>query len=127
MESTKQDAREHSFVETLFGRRIYLDEIHSSTAARRAYAERVAINAPMQGTAADIIKLATVAIDKYLAESTLDARMVLHVHDEIVFEVAASQAQTLEKSILPVMQEVAELDVELVVDVGIGSNWREAH
>ena len=127
MEFTKQDAREHGFVETLFGRRIYLDEIQSSTAARRAYAERVAINAPMQGTAADIIKLATVAIDKYLAESTLDARMVLHVHDEIVFEVARSQAQTLEKSIVPVMQEVVDLDVDLVVDVGIGSNWREAH
>ena len=127
MESTKQDAREHGFVETLFGRRIYLDEIQSSTAARRAYAERLAINAPMQGTAADIIKLATVSIDKYLAESALDARMVLHVHDEIVFEVATSQTETLKQSIVPVMQEVTQLDVELVVDVGIGANWREAH
>lgn len=127
MDTTKQDAREHGFVETLFGRRIYLEEIHSSTAARRAYAERVAINAPMQGTAADIIKLATVAIDNYLSESTIDARMVLHVHDEIVFEVATSQAEILQQSIVPVMQEVAQLDVELVVDVGIGTNWREAH
>ncbi|MXW07681.1 MAG: DNA polymerase I, partial [Gammaproteobacteria bacterium] len=97
------------------------------TAARRAYAERVSINAPMQGTAADIIKLATVAIDEFLAESTLDARMVLHVHDEIVFEVSASQTENLQQSIVPVMQEVAELDVELVVDVGVGANWREAH
>lgn len=127
MDTTKENAREHGFVETLFGRRIYLDDIHSSTAARRAYAERVAINAPMQGTAADIIKLATVAIDEYLAESSLDARMVLHVHDEIVFEVATAQVETLQQSIVPVMQEVAELDVELVVDVGIGANWREAH
>ena len=127
MDSTKQDAHEHGFVETLFGRRIYLDEIHSSTAARRAYAERVAINAPMQGTAADIIKLATVSIDKYLAESGLDARMVLHVHDEIVFEVATPQVETLQQSIVPVMQDVAKLDVELVVDVGVGSNWRDAH
>lgn len=127
MESTKKDAHEHGFVETIFGRRIYLDDIQSSTAARRAYAERVAINAPMQGTAADIIKLATVAIDENLTESSLDARMVLHVHDEIVFEVATSQVEALQQSIVPVMQEVAELDVELVVDVGIGANWREAH
>ncbi|MCY3541230.1 MAG: DNA polymerase I [Gammaproteobacteria bacterium] len=127
MDTTKESAREHGFVETLFGRRIYLDDIQSSTAARRAYAERVSINAPMQGTAADIIKLATVAIDEFLAESTLDARMVLHVHDEIVFEVSASQTETLQQSIVPVMQEVAELDVELVVAVGVGANWREAH
>ncbi|MYC24606.1 MAG: DNA polymerase I [Gammaproteobacteria bacterium] len=127
MDTTKESAREHGFVETLFGRRIYLDDIQSSTAARRAYAERVSINAPMQGTAADIIKLATVAIDEFLAESTLDARMVLHVHDEIVFEVSASQTENLQQSIVPVMQEVAELDVELVVDVGVGANWREAH
>ncbi len=127
METTKENAREHGFVETLFGRRIYLDDIHSSTAARRAYAERVSINAPMQGTAADIIKLATVAIDEFLVKSTLDARMVLHVHDEIVFEVSQSQTETLQQSIVPVMQEVAELDVELVVDVGVGANWREAH
>ena len=127
MDTTKESAREHGFVETLFGRRIYLDDIQSSTAARRAYAERVSINAPMQGTAADIIKLATVAIDEFLAKSTLDARMVLHVHDEIVFEVSQSQTEALKQSIVPVMQEVAELDVELVVDVGVGANWREAH
>lgn len=127
MDTTKENAREHGFVETLFGRRIYLDDIQSSTAARRAYAERVSINAPMQGTAADIIKLATVAIDEFLAESTLDARMVLHVHDEIVFEVSQSQTEALRQSIVPVMQEVAELDVDLVVDLGVGANWREAH
>lgn len=127
MDTTKENAREHGFVETLFGRRIYLDDIHSSTAARRAYAERVAINAPMQGTAADIIKLATVGIDQYLSESDIDARMVLHVHDEIVFEVATSDVESLQQSIVPVMQDVAQLDVELVVDVGIGANWREAH
>lgn len=127
METTKLNAREHGFVETLFGRRIYLDDIQSSTAARRAYAERVAINAPMQGTAADIIKLATVAIDNYLSDTPLDARMVLHVHDEIVFEVATSQAEALTASIVPVMQDVASLDVQLVVDVGVGENWREAH
>ncbi|MXZ55385.1 MAG: DNA polymerase I [Gammaproteobacteria bacterium] len=127
MDTTKENARRHGFVETLFGRRIYLDDIQSSTAARRAYAERVSINAPMQGTAADIIKLATVAIDEFLAESTLDARMVLHVHDEIVFEVSHSQTEALQQSIVPVMQEVAELDVDLVVDVGVGANWREAH
>ena len=127
MDTTKEYAQEHGFVETLFGRRIYLDDIQSSTAARRAYAERVAINAPMQGTAADIIKLATVAIDEYLAGSAVDARMVLHVHDEIVFEVSEEQTETLQQSIVPVMQEVAELDVELVVDVGVGANWREAH
>ena len=127
MDTTKDYAREHGFVETLFGRRIYLDDIQSSTAARRAYAERVSINAPMQGTAADIIKLATVAIDEFLADSTLDARIVLHVHDEIVFEVSESQTETLQQLIVPVMQEVAELDVDLVVDVGVGANWREAH
>ncbi len=127
MDTTKESAREHGFVETLFGRRIYLDDIQSSTAARRAYAERVSINAPMQGTAADIIKLATVAIDESLAESTLDARMVLHVHDEIVFEVSQAQTEALRQSIVPVMQEIVELDVELVVDVGVGANWREAH
>ena len=127
MDTTKENAREHGFVETLFGRRIYLDDIHSSTAARRAYAERVAINAPMQGTAADIIKLATVEIDSFLSESDIDARMVLHVHDEIVFEVAISQVESLQRSIVPVMQDVVQLDVELVVDVGIGTNWREAH
>ena len=127
MDTTKESAREHGFVETLFGRRIYLDDIQSSTAARRAYAERVSINAPMQGTAADIIKLATVAIDESLAESTLDARMVLHVHDEIVFEVSQAQTEALRKSIVPIMQEIVELDVELVVDVGVGANWREAH
>ena len=127
MESTKAMAHEAKYVETLFGRRVYLDDIDSSDFQRRQGAERLAINAPMQGSAADIIKLATVAADGFLSESRLDAKMVLHIHDEIMFEVAEEAINDLSSGVVDVMQSAAELDVPLVVDVGVGDNWSDAH
>ena len=127
MERTRAQAAEQGYVETLFGRRLYLPEIHSKNGAMRKAAERTAINAPMQGTAADIIKRAMVAVDAWLQESGLDARMILQVHDELVLEVREDQVETLKAGLLPRMSGAAELDVPLLVEAGVGGNWDEAH
>lgn len=127
MERTREQAAAQGFVETLFGRRLYLPEIHSKNQAMRKGAERTAINAPMQGTAADIMKRAMVAVDAWLQESGLDARVILQVHDELVLEVREDLVDTVRDAIRPLMSDAAELDVPLVVEVGVGNNWDEAH
>ncbi|MFZ6047984.1 DNA polymerase I [Pseudomonas sp. CR3202] len=127
MESTRAKAAEQGYVETLFGRRLYLPEIHSKNQAMRKGAERTAINAPMQGTAADIMKRAMVAVDDWLQESGLDARVILQVHDELVLEVREDLVEQVSEQIRPRMSGAAELDVPLVVEVGVGNNWDEAH
>ena len=127
MNETKILAKEQGFVETLFGRRLYLPEINSKNAVLRQYAERTAINAPMQGTAADIIKRAMLEIDAWLATENVDAKMIMQVHDELVFEVKTEQLESTIEMIKMLMSGAAELTVPLIVDVGIGDNWDEAH
>jgi DNA polymerase-1 len=127
MDSIREQAREQGYVETLFGRRLYLPEIKSRNAARRQYAERTAINAPMQGTAADIIKRAMIGTDQWLQRDKPAAKMIMQVHDELVFEVAEDQLEHCAGSIRAIMSSAADLDVPLIVDIGIGSNWDEAH
>ena len=127
MDTIKEQAREQGYVETLFGRRLYLPEIKSKNAARRQYAERTAINAPMQGTAADIIKLAMISTDQWLREENPDAKIIMQVHDELVFEVAEDHLDACCKHIRNLMCSAAELNVPLLVDIGVGNNWDEAH
>ncbi len=127
MDETRERARERGYVETVFGRRLYLPEIKSRNAARRQYAERTAINAPMQGSAADIIKRAMIALDRRLEDDGAKARMIMQVHDELVFEVDEDAVADIRASVVELMEEAAELSVALKVDVGIGGNWDEAH
>jgi DNA polymerase-1 len=127
MEETRRQAREAGFVETVFGRRLYLPEIQSRNAALRQYAERSAINAPMQGTAADIIKRAMIAVDAWLLSSRAPARLIMQVHDELVLEVADDAVESLVGQLRTHMVHAAELAVPLKVDVGVGRNWDEAH
>ncbi|WP_333877919.1 DNA polymerase I [Methylobacter sp.] len=127
MDSIRAQAREQGYVETLFGRRLYLPEINSRNAARRQYAERTAINAPMQGTAADIIKRSMIATDQWLYKEKPDAKMIMQVHDELVFEIAQDQVDDCARKIRSIMCAAVDLDVPLVVDIGIGNNWDEAH
>jgi DNA polymerase-1 len=127
MDLTRARAKSEGYVETLFGRRLYLDYIHSRNAAQRAGAERAAINAPMQGTAADIIKRAMAAIDGWLLERGDDAHMLMQVHDELVFEVREDALDAVRDGVRIRMQGAAELDVPLLVDIGAGRSWGEAH
>ena len=127
MDNTRALANEQGYVETLFGRRLYLPDIHAGNAMLRRAAERTAINAPMQGTAADIIKRAMVDIDQWLQVAGLDAMMVLQVHDELVFEVAEGDLDLLAQGVRFRMVSAAALDVPLVVDIGSGVNWEQAH
>lgn len=127
MERTRAQAAEQGFVETLFGRRLYLPDINAKNPALRKGAERTAINAPMQGTAADIIKRAMVAVDNWLTDSKLDARVILQVHDELVLEVREDLVEQVKDEIRGYMSGAADLDVPLLVEVGVGSNWDEAH
>lgn len=127
MDNTRQQAAEAGYVETLFGRRLYLPEINSRNGAMRQAAERTAINAPMQGTAADIIKRAMIKVDQWLASTDIDALMIMQVHDELVFEVATGQEQALIEEITVLMSDAATLRVPLVVEAGVGANWDEAH
>jgi len=127
MDETRERAREQGYVETVFGRRLYLPEIKASNMARRQYAERTAINAPMQGTAADIIKRAMIELDGVIEKSKLDIHMIMQVHDELVFEVAETILEKASDIITNSMVSAASLAVPLLVDVGIGNNWDEAH
>jgi DNA polymerase-1 len=127
MDTIRELARQQGYVETLFGRRLYLPEINSRNPALRQYAERTAINAPMQGTAADIIKRAMLAVDAWLQPAAVDAKIIMQVHDELVFEVLESQLDDCVLNIKTIMCAAAELNVPLVVDVGVGENWDEAH
>ena len=127
MEDTRRQAAERGYVETVFGRRLYLSDIRARNAQLRQAAERAAINAPMQGTAADIIKRAMLAVDGWLQESAFPARMLMQVHDELVFEVPGDAVELASERIRAAMVAAAELRVPLEVDIGVGANWDEAH
>ncbi len=127
MEDTREQAREQGYVETLFGRRLYLPDINASNMQRRQGAERAAINAPMQGTAADIIKRAMISVDAWLQQEKPDAHLVMQVHDELVFEVKEDQLDHLKQAVVSCMSAAAELDVPLIVDTGHGPDWDTAH
>ena len=127
MERTRNDARERGYVETVFGRRLWLPDIRSSNQARRQGAERQAINAPMQGTAADLIKLAMIAVQGWLEREKLAAKLIMQVHDELVLEVPEGELDRVKDSVEKLMTGVARLDVPLVVEAGVGDNWEKAH
>jgi DNA polymerase-1 len=127
MEETKLQAREQGYVETVFGRRLWLPEIKGSNGPRRQGAERAAINAPMQGTAADLIKLAMVSVQNWLEAEGLKTRMLLQVHDELVFDVPLDELDYVQKALPGLMCSVATLKVPLLVSIGVGDNWEEAH
>jgi len=127
MDRTRQLAHEKGYVETLFGRRLYLPEINARNKQRQAAAERTAINAPMQGTAADIIKRAMIAVDAWIQKENPPLNMLMQVHDELVFEVEKKALSDMQKRIVDYMESAAELDVPLLVEVGAGDNWEAAH
>jgi DNA polymerase-1 len=127
MERTRQEARELGYVQTVFGRRLWLAEIQSPNGPRRQAAERAAINAPMQGTAADLIKMAMISVDAKLQEKAMRSQMIMQVHDELVFEVADDEIDDLTQLVRDAMLNVAQLAVPLEVDIGVGENWDEAH
>ena len=127
MDNTRALAAEKGYVETLFGRRLHLPEINARNGQRRQAAERTAINAPMQGTAADIIKRAMIAVDDYLSEQQPDAKMIMQVHDELILEVAEDQLDSVQERVVALMESAAELAIPLEVGVGSGDNWDEAH
>nr|CAA6830365.1 MAG: DNA polymerase I (EC [uncultured Thiotrichaceae bacterium] len=127
MDATKEQAKAQGYVETLFGRRLFLPEINARNAQRRQYAERTAINAPMQGTAADIIKQAMISVAGWLKTDGTRTRMIMQVHDELVFEVPEGEIDAVDAKVKKLMTGAAKLDVPLVVDSGIGINWDEAH
>jgi DNA polymerase-1 len=127
MDSTRERAKRDGFVETVFGRRLYLPEINSRNRALQQYAERSAINAPMQGTAADIIKRAMIAVDRWCENTGGAARLIMQVHDELVLEVVDGFVAETRREVSALMHGAAELAVPLTVDVGTGRNWDEAH
>jgi len=127
MDQTRERARAEGYVETVFGRRLWLPEIRSGAPVRRQAAERAAINAPMQGTAADLIKLAMVAVQKWLDDEKLATLLIMQVHDELVLEVPEDELAVVKDRVRDLMQSVHRLDVPLIVDVGVGNNWDEAH
>ena len=127
MDETRQKAAEQGFVETLFGRRLYLPDIKAGNFQLRQAAERTAINAPMQGTAADIIKLAMLSVQAWLDQTALDTKMIMQVHDELVFEVPSEEREEVTHHVKTLMSGAAQLAIPLEVDVGEGSNWEEAH
>ena len=127
MDSTREAAKSKGYVETLYGRRLYLPEINTGNAMRRQAAERAAINAPVQGTAADIMKKAMLTVHLELKKSKSDAKMVLQVHDELVIESPQEESKEISNLLLTSMSKAANLIVPLEVDIGIGSNWDQAH
>ena len=127
MQNTREIAKQNGYVETYFGRRLWVPEINSANGMRRAGAERAAINAPMQGTAADLIKLAMIAVDKWLREEKLQTKLIMQVHDELVLEVPDNELKLVKTTLPQLMQNVAKLDVPLLAEVGVGNNWESAH
>jgi len=127
MDETREKARAEGYVETVFGRRLWLPEIKSANPQRRAGAERAAINAPMQGTAADLIKLAMIAVQGWLEKERLATKLIMQVHDELVLEVPEAELNEAKERLRDLMQGVATLEVPLIVDVGVGDNWDQAH
>ena len=127
MDRTRAHAKAQGYVETVFGRRLWLPEINSPNGPRRAAAERAAINAPMQGTAADLIKMAMIAVDKALRDEGLRTRVIMQVHDELVFEAPQDETRWVREHIPRLMAGVAQLDVPLLAELGMGANWELAH
>jgi DNA polymerase-1 len=127
MQNTREIAKQQGYVETYFGRRLWVPEINSPNGMRRAGAERAAINAPMQGTAADLIKLAMIAVDKWLKDEKLQSKLIMQVHDELVLEVPENELELVKQRLPELMQHVAKLDVPLLAEVGVGHNWESAH
>jgi DNA polymerase-1 len=127
MENTRTSAKQNGFVETVFGRRLWLPEINGGSGPRRQAAERAAINAPMQGTAADLIKLSMIAVQDWLEQSNVKSKMIMQVHDELVLEVPEEELSDVRKRLPELMCSVATLKVPLVAEVGAGANWEEAH
>ena len=127
MDNTRVLAKDQGYVETVFGRRLYLPDINARNAQMRQYAERTAINAPMQGTAADIIKRAMISVHQWIKSENINARMIIQVHDELVLEVKSGQADAIGKTLSKLMSDAADLKIPLEVDVGIGNCWEEAH
>ncbi len=127
MQRTRETAREQGYVETVFGRRLYLPEIKLSNPARRAGAERAAINAPMQGTAADLIKLAMIAVQHWLDAQKLSSLLIMQVHDELVLEVPDTELELVKQQLPQIMAGVAQLKVPLLAEVGAGNSWEAAH
>jgi len=127
MDDTRLQAKARGYVETVFGRRLWLPEINSPNGPRRAGAERAAINAPMQGTAADLIKLAMIAVQGWLETEKLSTRMIMQVHDELVLEVPQAELDLVRVKLPELMAGVATLKVPLVAETGVGENWEKAH
>lgn len=127
MENIRKTARQQGYVETEFGRRLYTPDINASNMQRRQGAERAAINAPMQGTAADIMKKAMINVDQWLQTTNIDARMIMQVHDELILEVAKDVIEPAKKELSHCMTSATQLHVPLIVDVGVGANWDKAH
>ena len=127
MDETRASARERGYVETVFGRRLWIPEIKSGSPMRRQAAERQAINAPMQGTAADLIKLAMIAVDDFIQKMNLKTLLIMQVHDELVLEAPTAELEQIKSEVRRLMESVASLDVPLIADVGAGDNWDQAH
>jgi DNA polymerase-1 len=127
MQRTREQAKQQGFVETVFGRRLWLPEINASNGMKRQGAERAAINAPMQGTAADLIKLAMIAVQHWLVAERLHTKLIMQVHDELVLEVPENELALVKEKLRELMCNVAELKVPLLVELGEGKNWDEAH
>jgi DNA polymerase-1 len=127
MDETREKARAQGYVQTVFGRRLWLPELKSGAPIRRQAAERAAINAPMQGTAADLIKLAMIAVQDFIDKDRLKTLLIMQVHDELVLQVPEQELEIVKSRMSELMQSVASLDVPLVVDIGVGMNWDEAH
>lgn len=127
MQRTRELAKQHGYVETVLGRRLQLSDIRSNQRNRQMGAERAAINAPMQGTAADIIKLAMISVHRWLAEAQLQSKLIMQVHDELVLEVLVDELPVIKENLPRLMENVLKLDVPLKVQTGIGKNWDQAH
>ena len=127
MQRTREEARSQGYVETVFGRRLWLPEISGKNGPRRQAAERAAINEPMQGTAADLIKLAMIAVQGWLEQNQKRSLIIMQVHDELVLEVPDEELEEIRRELSRLMCEVANLDVPLLAEVGVGRNWEQAH
>src|SRR5690606_584798 len=127
MDETRMEAKARGYVQTVFGRRLWLPEINSPNGPRRQAAERAAINAPMQGTAADLIKLSMIAVQDWLEKEKLQSRMIMQVHDELVLDVPEGELTLIKEKLPELMRNVASLKVPLIAEVGVGKNWDEAH
>ena len=127
MDSTKELAKKSLYVETILGRKLHVAAINDSNGLRRQAAERAAINAPLQGSAADIIKKAMIDVDRWIGDKNPDIKMIMQVHDELIFETKKDFAQEALEKIIKNMEQAAKLDIPLIVDASIGENWNEAH